>query len=744
MRIPGYEQQVQSEALPGVRAQLDYRGTNGEAVAQGLDQLAQGAGQLADAYLEAQRKAKATKLAQAKLQWQHDADTAMLGDKGGTDDGSGAAPSNTVVPNAAVPGGGAAAAQASGTLSPTGLLNAKGAAAAQYSIPTYRYLQKRQQEIAQGLGDEDLSKQFVLDTGPMLEAHRRTIEEHTAQQIQAEQIETTKNSMAAAIKGVAQNYNDPIQSGAMIASAEQDIRRLALDKADGDAKVQAFRSEVTSTMLDQALANKDTAGAQRIFSAQKDQLDAKSLDYYTKAIGGAQRLEAGDQQARELVAQNQDPDTGRHDLAKITGLLLDPKSNLTPEARRSLEHYASVAGDQDRQVSGNYWRAARDQYERNGQDASKVDAGLLTKMERFDPDAYAKFMAKAESDAKERLQPVRQKEADPTDAQKMREWNWEYLAATQPSRFKTMTPADLDKDLRDPKTGQLLVTHAQEGRLQNRLLELQGKKPTEPGAVSSAFKDRAIQAIARKFPSGKGSPAIDPGARGYAYNAIVGEIESEQRAGKKLTAEDVDRIAGEKLLEVPLKGTGFFGTNFDPDKVTVGQYEQDPGYRGKALVEAQPPPATIQAIRDQYAKKNIQITDAQAIDIYRRHEEKKAGVNEPAAPAPAPAATPPTAQRSPAHLTHPVNQAVLEATPPQRFEGSGMDAAIEQDRAAKAKAAAELAAAKSAADAQAARAKAKADTAERAQREREQIERDNRAARERELMTPPVDDFQRG
>lgn len=683
MRVPVYDQQqVAPQAAPDVRAQALVDPAAG-AVGQGLQQLGEGVEKASDSLDRVAARADAIWAANAHTSYMHDGTTVLDGNQGGTasqaagdaafdgsDDDVGHAPPTG--PSSAATG---AAGDPSAGVSAKGLLNEQGMAAAKYSHPTYDWLAKRKDEIAEAAPNGRAKQLFLESANTQLESYRATIERHVGEQNRVAGEQALQARSAVGLAAIGKDVSAPgVTDGNVLYSLDANVDEVvrtikAVHPGElGDEQAAAYKQKATELVLQHYIDGKDFRGAQNLLDQRRQDLGDKA-DELGKTVKAGAAMAAADDQAKAVVGGAELKGTGGlHDIAAIDRALLDPAKKLTPEARKQVENYKGVAAEQNRGVASNHSSTLWSQYDQHN-NAADVDPGEIQWAKDNDHDLYEKFQRQAAEDAAARSRPSRRpKGSTPDQDVQFNTWMWNH--DRNRADYKDMTPEQLDHDFRGR------VAQPQLQKMQDALREDKGQKPTSEASTPSWMRDRVIQRLnGDDSVGGKGNPALDPGMRGRVYNAVDEALRVERAAakasGKDITAADVDRIATEQLGKVKVGGTGVF---FD-DTVPVAEYASNPKYRGKTLAEAPAvPDDAAKAIKAQLAAKGIDANDAQVADIYQRHLEAKVGAKRgapaQAAPAAAPAqAAPPEEQNytsadgsgeKDTQLIHPANRSVID------------------------------------------------------------------------------------
>lgn len=273
MKVPVYDSpQVEPAPLPGARVQGDTSNGLG-ALGRGVEQL--GAGVSAEIQ-HAKEKADVAATTAAISQWQNSALDLEHGSADGT---------------------------------VKGLFQTQGHDTMAASAPTIEALQKKQQEIAAGLANEDQKRLFLGHTGTLLLSHRQAIEEYTQRQVQGVQAASAASLEDAAVRTAQSNYTNV---GKGVDLAEESARAAIAAHLQGmpgetvEQSLSQMRQRVTAARLESALGQGDVGAAHAILT---DPLQVKRLG---TAAEQYQRRFQGIQQASEVDARAQDIFNGAH------------------------------------------------------------------------------------------------------------------------------------------------------------------------------------------------------------------------------------------------------------------------------------------------------------------------------------------------------------------------------------------------------------------------------------------------
>lgn len=265
LTVPSYVQGVQQQGLPGVRAQTEGDALGLGQVVKGLQQLGQGAQQVAEVAAHARDQADATLAVEAETQLQAEATDGL-------------------------------------THREHGLLNLRGKAAADASGTLYERLEKRRGELAEKYLKNDRQRAvFSKRAAGIMDGVRSRTETHVAQETQRAAVSAAEGRAAIALDAIANDYKNPDTILAETEAAETAIRALGTaSPEEAAARVQQLHANVTKTVLGQYLARGDGAGAREFFKANRKLLGDESAPL-ERAVEEAERTQRADRTAGEVV-----------------------------------------------------------------------------------------------------------------------------------------------------------------------------------------------------------------------------------------------------------------------------------------------------------------------------------------------------------------------------------------------------------------------------------------------------------
>lgn len=222
-------------------SQLDTRGTNGEAIARGVQAVGQGLSQLGETGLKIWQaeteRADNVWLTGAQATLTKASNTSLYGQKG-----------------------------ENGQPDVPGLTNLKGESAFGKEQPALEDLEKARQQLIQAAPSHRAREQFDAQSRVMLEGTRVSMNRYVSSQREVVANANTQALVATSLDAIANGYPDPVARAMALALPEDAIRKLAVSPADAEAKVAAFRAQAHQTVLNQYLLSGDVEGAQKYYA----------------------------------------------------------------------------------------------------------------------------------------------------------------------------------------------------------------------------------------------------------------------------------------------------------------------------------------------------------------------------------------------------------------------------------------------------------------------------------------------
>lgn len=323
---------MNARALPvdGQRVQRGY-GDFGQVV----DKAVRAGGQLAKGIEDAEKQANAIAVTDAETGYQADITAALQGDtKNAGNFGSAA---------------GIAAEDAFNDDAPTGFLFTKGLTAAERSTKTLDWLEKRREERAKALANDEQKRLFEVRTGGMYQDARRKVEGHvTGQRLEAAEASVAARK-AAALNAVAK---DPLAEdiGRLEAGPEGAIRQFALSPEDAEAKVRKWRGDVADTRITALLTDRKWHDAEKVLEASAENLAPATVDRFKEQIARVRDAAESDRYAALAVSTSTDPATGFVDAAQAARKRENAPEYLRDEVGKRIDHKLNQAADNKKQV----------------------------------------------------------------------------------------------------------------------------------------------------------------------------------------------------------------------------------------------------------------------------------------------------------------------------------------------------------------------------------------------------------
>lgn len=366
-RLPVYESQVRTRALPTPNVGVDARGAFGEGLVQGVEQLGRGVAKAADVVADARTKARATLMAEVETELQRKVTERLYNPE-------------------------------------TGLMQKRGQDAAADSLKAYEELEKAQQELAgKRIPDEDTRRVFLARTGGMLEDVRRTGERHVG----AERERALEGSVAArqaeSVKTAALSYADPKALQRAMDAPEAFMDQLGTSPEQRTAAKRLWRGKVAATALEAALQQKDVVSASALYAAHRELLGEQGPRFAHQLELVKVDVEAG-VQADRIVGSSTSGATGWVDegtaRAQVDAMADGPLRKAISE--KVEERVAAGARTKRAEVGGHYTRAFGAYYQADGVRGRAALARIPLNEKRWlvthAPDEWEKIEVRAAAD----------------------------------------------------------------------------------------------------------------------------------------------------------------------------------------------------------------------------------------------------------------------------------------------------------------------------------------------------------
>lgn len=243
MKVPVYDTpQVGEAPLPGARVQVDTRGTHGEALAGGLEQVGAAAHHIAALQEQARKKAATVSILDSETAWQRGADPLL-------------------------------------TDHDTGILAATGQDAFARAEGYQAKLQQLRDKVVSGIVDPQARQIATLRINGLIESAHHQVEGYLSRQQHVIAETSLQDRQATALDAVSAGYADPKVRATQMAALDGPVKELALSPEDAQARLAAWHQAVASTVLNQYLGDGDGEGAQQYFAQVKDLLGPKAGQY---------------------------------------------------------------------------------------------------------------------------------------------------------------------------------------------------------------------------------------------------------------------------------------------------------------------------------------------------------------------------------------------------------------------------------------------------------------------------------
>lgn len=532
----------------------------------------------------------------------------------------------------------------------SGFLGKKGADAAllpgqpaDTPAPIAPYLKKFNESldnISSSLTNEDQKREVGWRLARLRETGQRAAYEH-------EREESNKNG--GAIHAGAQDQ--AVQTAAINASrpgsTDDDLRKPLVDimtnatvrakalygeNASKDAIQSVAGPDLQRAALGAMLSGIDAPGttpsrAQQLFNVYGDLLGAHG-GAIEKAMQNIQDDDVAKAQGSAIIAKATNPKTGWVDpdaaQAQIASISESPnKGDVITYVQKRVQQSLQMRRDQLGTHIDAVWKAGGN--DDGTLDIDSVPQSTKAWMETYEPEKWNEIKRRAALDSV-KVDNAEARAALPEERDNFITAQW--LMATQPEHFASMTPQDFQTQFRDklaPKDYRAFGSMWRE-QLQSSAKE----QPHLPPVVLDTALTVGRQAGV--FPSGNQPPTKwgnddQKGAWESLTSALVKEADQFRRTkGKPATVDDLSKMAVNHLVGVKIAGAGMFGT----DKTTTAlQAEQDNGgvLPPNAEVISVPgvPSGEVQRIKGMLTGAGKQISGSSILTVYQREQQRKAG-----------------------------------------------------------------------------------------------------------------------
>lgn len=373
--VPDYGgPQVASRPLGAPQLSLDTRGANGEAVAQGLQQLGAGlrqaAGQVGQAQQEEQQRRDVAALAQTESDFDKLRTQLLYHPE-------------------------------------TGALTLRGTRAAPVVEPTLKALEEKRQELARGLTSEHARTAWLGRSGGAVEDVRRALFQHQVRE-ETEAVDvTTRLALEQKLTLATGSYADEVTQ-----------KRVALERESmlvAQARTRGLPAEAVRALLEGATAEQDEArlrgavaagdwrAGQAILAGGAEGRLGPRATSYAKALAELASAGEAERQAADILSTTRKADTGWVDEARaLAAVDAVPEGPVRDEVRRRVEHRLTVARkQQDGEVDTHYGSALRAYLDGDGRGTSalaRVDPREKAWLLQYAPEEWNKLENIADAD----------------------------------------------------------------------------------------------------------------------------------------------------------------------------------------------------------------------------------------------------------------------------------------------------------------------------------------------------------
>lgn len=230
-----------------------------------------------------------------------------------------------------------------------GFSSTRGEAAVGELDPYLERLQKKRNELAEGLSPR-AKELFLKSSQSLYDSDYARAHAHVAQQVEQAKVDSLKANLASAIDAVSRDPDDDERANAFVAQVAGAAWAMRTSDEDGEAKTDAIRAKIAETRAKSLMNNSedmtDLDQAEAVLKKSKSILEAsplgeearplmKEVERRQLAINQKRELYAADATATRIANEASDPETGWIDDAKAMDLL--SKAEVAPGARKALE-----------------------------------------------------------------------------------------------------------------------------------------------------------------------------------------------------------------------------------------------------------------------------------------------------------------------------------------------------------------------------------------------------------------------
>lgn len=346
------------------------------AIIQGVGQLGQGLGHVAQAYQAHVQRAQKDNADNGIAQLVHGTTGLLAGDSavGSTqvigNDGSTGGPGD-----AAIDGAGAKTIDTGLTNqgTPRGYLSTEGVTAAGQAEPTMKAWAKLRDKIKEGLGSDGARALFDEQAKDVENSTFAKVETHASQQIKAAHVATTKAVIESSLNNAATFPGlDPESEKANAANfdrAAQRIHQEQLSPEQGTQAIADLKGQFAAARLTSLLSpeKKDWESAQTLFDREKDNISEPLRRHFAQTIDETKRGQLGELGAQSIFAGAVNKSTGWVDPIKARTAVDAMKAGpLQDETRQRVEQRLAQAQHQKQQAGIDAFNRALSAYEKSG------------------------------------------------------------------------------------------------------------------------------------------------------------------------------------------------------------------------------------------------------------------------------------------------------------------------------------------------------------------------------------------
>lgn len=434
-----------------------------------------------------------------------------------------------------------------------GFLSLEGMPAAEARAGVLKGLDDDLRDISGRLASDRQRQMFDREAQRLQLGWQKTIEAHTANQVQRAKVDAVKAAESSAIRQAVLDANVDDDNFAMdlVAGVTGPARALATSPQVADEAALAVRANVTKARLDQMLANSNVASAERVLTANRVALGADA-DRYDKAINTVKLGMQAQAAAADVVKKGLAYD-GQVDQTVV----LDELGKLPEDLRAKVEPIAyKLMAEREQAYDKETQRISRDAYSLfNAKGWGEfAKTGLETELAARNPELWKRLR----EDAKEQLKAVkRARSGSAADRRAQVEMNKiarnEFLALP----IEQQASADISEFLVGRGTGPV---DSKENPVPSELAKLQKAAREHVSKGLGVSRESFVNDISASLQKYAPKPGTSKESRAKAalwwadrkadaVNAYT--IWTDNHPGKKPEAADIAKMSAEVMGDLP-------------------------------------------------------------------------------------------------------------------------------------------------------------------------------------------------